>query len=138
VPNKAVIDSGPLIALFDRDDAWHASVLAFFKELEGQLYTTIAVLTEVSHLLDFHVDVQLSFLDWVAKGAIEIVDLNSEDLRVICTLSQKYSDLPMDFADASLVHISEKLGIKSVISIDCDFNVYRTLSNGYLTNLLVQ
>ena len=77
-------------------------------------------------------------LDWVAKGAIEIVDLNSEDLRVICTLSQKYSDLPMDFADASLVHISEKLGIKSVISIDSDFSVYRTLSNGYLTNLLVQ
>ena len=46
-------------------------------------------------------------------------------------------DLPVDFADASLVHISEKLGIQNVISIDSDFLVYRTLSNGYLRNLLV-
>jgi predicted nucleic acid-binding protein len=137
VPSKAVIDSGPLIALFDRDDDWHVRVVAFFREFQGQLYTTVAVLSEVVHLLDFNVKVQLGFLEWVAKGAIEIIDLNVEDLECICTLSRKYMDLPMDFADASLVHISEKLGIQNVISIDSDFLVYRTLSNGYLRNLLV-
>lgn len=133
---KAVIDSGPLIALFDKDDAWHERVVSFFEGFEGKLYSTIAVVTEVTHLLDFNLEVQLDFLSWISRGAVEIVNLQCEDIEDVCVLTKKYSDLPMDFADASLVHISDKLGIESVISVDSDFYVYRTLSNGYLSNIL--
>lgn len=135
---KAVIDSGPLIALFDKDDQWHREVISFLKHYDGKLCTTIAVITEVTHLLDFNIQVQLDFLRWISQGAVEIVDIKTDDVEDICTLTNKYSDLPMDFADASLVQIAEKLNIENVVSIDKDFYIYRTLSNGYLSNLLTQ
>lgn len=133
---KAVIDSGPLIALFDKDDDHHHKIISFIKNYNGTLYSTIAVVTEVTHLLDFNLAVQLDFLKWISRGAITLIDIKQEDLEDICSLTEKYSDLPMDFADASLVHISEKLQIDKVISIDSDCYIYRTLSNGYLSNLL--
>lgn len=136
MPSKAVIDSGPLVALFDRDDLWHERVCDFLRSYQGKLYTTIAVITEVSHLLDFHLGVQQDFLQWVAHGAVTIENLHGDDLQEICVLCQQYLNVPMDFADASLVHIAEKKQIQHVISIDSDFYIYRTLSNGYLINLI--
>jgi uncharacterized protein len=132
---SAVIDSGPLIALFDRDDAFHKRALNFIKEHDGKLYSTIAVVTEVSHLLSFSVAVQVDFLKWIARGALKLVDISEEDIDSICSLTQKYENVPMDFADASLVLIADKLNIGHVVSIDSDFYIYRTLSNGYLINI---
>ena len=133
---RAVIDSGPLIALFDKDDSLHTKVMEFFQSFAGKLYSTLAVVTELTHMLDFNVSTQIDFLKWVANGGIELVDLTEKDLVQVCTLTEKYSDIPMDFADASLVLIAEKLQIRLCISIDSDFYIYRTLSDGYLENLM--
>ena len=134
--NRAVIDSGPLIALFNGRDSYHPVAVDFIKNYKGQLYTTIAVLTEVTHLLGYHSSAQLDFLRWVKNGAINLVNLESNDLERLCELTEQYSDIPMDFADASLVIIAEKCNIRHVVSIDSDFLIYRTLSNGYLENLI--
>ena len=133
---RAVIDSGPLIALFDKDDSHHTKVMEFFKGFSGKLYSTLPVVTEVSHMLDFNVSTQIDFLKWVAIGAIELAEMTEKDLVQVCTLTEKYSDIPMDFADASLILIAEKLQVQFCISLDSDFYIYRTLSNGYLENLL--
>ncbi|MDA0347745.1 MAG: PIN domain-containing protein [Verrucomicrobia bacterium] len=133
---RAVIDSGPLIALFDRDDAHHEKTLEFLGKFNGTLYSTIAVITEVSHLLDFNAQVQWDFLDWVADGGIHLIDLDKDDIRQIGLLAKKYSDVPMDFADASLVVVAEKLKLNYVVSIDSDFLIYRTSKNKYLENLI--
>ena len=133
---RAVIDSGPLIALFDRNDAFHTQTLAFFKSFRGSLYSTSAVLTEVCHLLDFDIQAQLGFLDWIISGAVEIAELDTSDLKTIRRLTKKYADLPADFADASLIAIAEKRNIEHVVSIDGDFYVHRTLSKRHLQNLL--
>lgn len=134
--NTAVIDSGPLIALFDQSDAHHERVCAYLKQNRGKLFTTAAVLTEVTHMLDFNSQVQIDFLKWVSAGALNLFEIQKPELIRITELTQKYADIPMDFADASLVVAAEKLKIKHVISLDHDFLIYRTLSGGYLVNLL--
>ncbi len=132
---RCLIDAGPLIALFDKDDKFHIPVKEFLKKYEGLLYTTWPVITEVLHMLDFSINTQIDFLKWIRLGAIEIKQIDMADISRIIDLSEKYSDVPMDFADASLIIISELEGIKEIISIDSDFYIYRNIRNEYVENI---
>ena len=132
---KCLIDAGPLIALFDRDDKFHISVKDFIKRFKGRLYTSWPVITEVLHMLDYSVNTQIDFLKWVRKGALDIKQITTEDISRIIELSEKYSDIPMDFADASLIIIAESERIKEIISIDADFYIYRNIRNEYIKNI---
>ena len=96
---SALVDSGPLIALFDRDDAYHDAVKAFLKATPLKLTTTWPVLTEVCALLP-----QLpafDFMDFACRGGVDVEDLDAADLSSMLGLSRKYSNVPTDFADAS-------------------------------------
>ena len=64
---KTLIDSGPLIALFDRNDKYHLATVQFIKENDSQLLTTLASITETLHLLDFNRNAQIDFLSWVGE-----------------------------------------------------------------------
>ncbi len=132
---RCLIDAGPLIALFDKDDKFHILVKEFLRKYEGRLYTTWPVITEVLHMLDFSVDTQIDFLKWISFGAIEVKQIDMADISIIIDLSEKYSDVPMDFADASLIIISELENIKEIISIDSDFYIYRNIRNEYVKNI---
>jgi predicted nucleic acid-binding protein len=133
---SALIDAGPIIALFDRDDQYHQKVMEFMERFEGRLITTWPVLTEVSYMLDFHKQVQLDFLSWVSEGGIEIFELEQWQVLKIREYMDKYDDLPADFAGASLLVAAESRNIDSIISLDCDFAVYKLGSGEHLTNLL--
>lgn len=50
---------------------------------------------------------------------------SESELRRMRELMDKYSDIPMDFADASIVAAAEVLGIKTLFSLDSDFHIYR-------------
>jgi len=123
--NKILIDSGPLIALFDRNDKYHLASVEFIKSNNSELVTTLASMTETLHLLDFNRHAQIDFLGWVNAGAITLEPITSDDLQRIKELTIKYADLPMDFADACLVFLGEKLNISTIATIDRDFDVYR-------------
>lgn len=123
--SKILIDSGPLIALFDRSDKYHLASVEFIKHNKSQLITTIASITETLHLLDFSRSAQIDFLTWISAGAVTIENVTADDFSRIKELTIKYSDLPMDFADACLVLLAEKLDISAVATIDRDFDVYR-------------
>jgi predicted nucleic acid-binding protein len=114
-----------MIALFDRNDAFHGRVCAFLEDREYRFVSTLAVLTEVSYMLNFSVHAQIDFLEWILQGGVRLEDINREDIARIITLVQKYHDVPMDFADATLVAAAEKTGIHSIISLDSDFDIYR-------------
>ena len=133
---KSLIDSGPLIALFDRDDRYHVPVMSFLKEYHGHLLTSWPVITEVSHLLDFHARAQIDFLKWVSLGGLHMIQLDHRDLDRLIVLMEKYSDIPMDLADGSLIVISESLNIRNIITIDSDYYIYRTNRKRALKNLL--
>jgi len=132
---KRLIDSGPLIALFDKDDKYHDSIKTFLKSYNGVLYTSWAVITEVLHMLNFNVEVQIDFLKWIKRGGVDVVQLSQSNITRIIDLSEKYSDVPMDFADATLIIISELKNIDEIISIDSDFYIYRDIRNKYLKNV---
>jgi len=123
--NTILIDSGPLIALFDKDDNFHDKILDFIKDKKFKFVTTLAVLTEVSHVLDFNVKVQIMFFEWVMNEGVFLFEIHQKDISRIIELTKKYSDRPMDFADATLVIAAEQTNIRSIISIDSDFDIYR-------------
>lgn len=132
-----LIDAGPLIGLFDRSDKYHFKALAFMEHFQGILWTTWPVITEVSHMLDFSTKVQIAFLEWIRRGGLHIVELNESHLERIINLSEKFQDVPMDLADASLIAASEEKRLKEIASIDSDFYIYRDLRNQYLTNVFL-
>jgi predicted nucleic acid-binding protein len=125
VANTILIDAGPIIALFDRDDRYHKKMLNFIKAGNYKFVTTEAVITEVSYMLNFNIHVQLDFFEWVLRRGLILAEINQHDIPRIIDLIHKYQDLPMDFADATLVLTAEKTGIKEIISIDSDFDIYR-------------
>lgn len=133
---KTLIDAGPMIALFDKSDRYHKHVMKFLKDFDGELVTTWPVVTEVSHMLDFNIKVQIDFLKWLDIGAVNIYQTLQSDIKRIIVLSEKYIDIPMDLADSSLIVASEKLGIKDILTIDSDYDIYRTIKKEPLNNLL--
>lgn len=133
---KCLVDAGPLIALFDRDDTYHTAVKTFLQEYRGMLYSSWPVITEVSHMLDFHVETQIDFLQWIRRGAVTLLDIDTVAVDRIIELSQKYADVPMDLADSSLVALSEAHSITDIMTIDSDYYIYRTKKGKALKNLL--
>lgn len=132
---NTLIDAGPLIALFNKNDKYHKQIKEFIKNYSGSLITTWPVLTEVSHMLDFNIKTQIDFLTWVQLGAVRIEDIDNSDILRIIELSKKYSNVPMDLADASLVVLSENLNIKEIITIDSDYYIYRTINKEMIENI---
>ena len=120
-----MIDSGPLIALFDASDVYHKAIVEFIKRNPYPLITTIASVTEVLYLLDFNQNAQLDCLEWIYRGGVEIFPIKENDMKRIRELMKKYKDVPMDFADACLVHAAERLNISEIVTIDKDFLIYR-------------
>lgn len=123
--NTILIDAGPLIALFDKDDRYHKKIIEFIKNRKFKFITTTAVITEVSYMLSFNVEVQIQFFEWIMKEGVLIQEIQQVDISRIVELTKKYRDRPMDFADATLVVVAEKTGLKQIISIDSDFDIYR-------------
>ena len=127
--NRVLIDSGPLIAIFDTDDNHHIAMLKFLSKYQCCFVSTIAVFTEVSHMLDFNTKAQNDFYKWVMHKGVIINDISQSDMPRLVELTEKYADLPMDFADATLLITAEKTGIREIISLDKHFDIYR-LSTG--------
>ncbi len=122
---KILIDSGPLIALFGASDKYHKKAVNFVKTNEFPLITTIASVTEALHLLDFNRNAQIDLLEWIHRGGVEIYNIENNDFGRIKDLTEKYKDLPMDFADSCLVFLAEQIKIDTIATIDRDFSIYR-------------
>jgi len=135
VLDRILIDAGPFIALFDVDDNYHKSALEFFKKHQYRFISTLAVLTEASHMLDFNSASQQNFYEWVMYKGVIISDINQNDMPRLIELTQKYADIPMDFADATLVITAEKTGVMEIISFDKDFDIYRLPGKEHIRNV---
>jgi len=137
--NAVVVDSGPLIALFDRDDVWHAPVVTFLRTHPGlRLFATWAVLNETSALLGSRVGKQaeLDFLAWVERGGLTVASQEAGAVQGIRALVEKYRDLPFDFADASVAVLAADSGIEQVLTLDRDFDIYRDKRGKRLKSML--
>ena len=129
-----VVDAGPLIALFDRDDRHHRRAVEFAKTQRSRLITNVPVLTEATFVLRFSVEAQKDLL-WWAHRALEIDQGTASDLPRIIALLEKYRDMPADFADVSIVAMAERLNVLRVASVDSDFAVYRLVGKRKFENV---
>lgn len=121
----AILDTGPWVALIDRSESRHTECVQWLKNFSGTLYSTEAVLTEVLYILNFSVTAQCAALDFVLESVVEIVPSSAGSLKKTKNLMKKYADLPMDFADATIVCLAAETGMQNVVTFDRkDFAVY--------------
>ena len=119
--SNLVVDAGPLVALLHKDDQDHALCVDLLKRLREPLLTTWMPVTEAMYLLGFSVEAQCALLKM-----IQVLSLDIDDLPSIRKLMRQYADLPMDFADATLVQVAKRQDIDQVFTLDRrDFAVYR-------------
>ena len=136
-----LVDSGPLIALFNGGDRWHAPVLRWLQaNPQSTLVSTWCVATEACALLArrIHNDCALDFLRWVERGGLTLDRAVDGSLTEVLRISERFASLPFDLADASVAEAATRLKIRHVISIDADFDVYRDRTGKPLINLLAR
>jgi predicted nucleic acid-binding protein len=122
----AIMDTGPWVALIDRSESRHSECVHWLKDFSGRLYSTEAVLTEVLYILNFSIKAQCAAIDFVLKAVVEIVPISIDSLKKAKTLMKKYADLPMDYADASIVCLAMETGMQHVVTFDKkDFGIYK-------------
>ena len=123
---KALADTGAVLAYLDRSDRWHSRCRAALTELRLPLVTSLAVLTELFHLVgDSPREVEAAW-GFVRSGALTVLPLSDLELADLEALMRRYRDRPMDLADATLVHLAERESVSTVFTIDHDdFETYR-------------
>ena len=137
-PRIVVVDSGPIIALFDADDSYYQEALDFVSGTRAKLITTMAVITEAMYAFGKLLQARKNLLAWIKSGGITLVEPEMDDFDRIAALIEKYADLPMDFTDAVVVALCERLGIQHVASVDRDFGIYRYKGRTKFTNVFFE
>jgi predicted nucleic acid-binding protein len=87
-----LLDTGPWIAFFDKNEKRHNESVAWLKNYEGEILSTEAVLTEVMYLLDFSIKAKQGALDFVLSSAVTLVPSSIESLESVKGLLNKYKD----------------------------------------------
>jgi predicted nucleic acid-binding protein len=129
VAGELLLDTGAFVSILDRTQSKHVECKKFFEHWDGIIVTTEAVLTETSHLLKNIPNGVATCIDFVLRGGAILVPATQGALRRINELVRKYGDLPMDYADATLVALAEELSTNMVFTLDrTDFEIYRISS----------
>lgn len=121
-----LLDTGAFVALLDKSERNHPRCVEFFSNFQGRLFTTEPVLTETVYLLGQSVKAQRICIDFILNGGATLVPQSPESLERCIVLMEKYHDVPMDFADATLVVLAEEADIDEVFTLDKrGFHTYR-------------
>ena len=123
--HRALIDTGAILALLDRSDAWHKPCARALAECALPLATTAAALAEVFHFLVGDATRVAHGWRFARSGALAVLPISDDDLPHLERLMLKYADRPMDLADATLVRLAERERLTTILTIDQDFAVYR-------------
>ena len=122
----ALIDTGAIVAIVESDDKWHFACLQAMLTMRIPVLTTESVLTEAFHLIGRNSGTTDRAWDFVRSGGIALRPMGDSDLPVLQALMAQYADRPMDFADATLVHLAGRERISTILTIDHDdFETYR-------------
>ena len=121
-----LVDTGPIVALFDPADADHQRCVDVLRTVEQSMATTVPVLTEAFHLLQPASVGAQRLMDFLADDGLRVLFLDDEGLARAFQLMARYVDAPMDLADASLVVLAERLELQEIFTLDrSHFYAYR-------------
>lgn len=137
--NVWLVDTGPLVAYLDSREAEHEQVGSVLDGFIGVLATTSAVVTEVMHFVGRVRNGAIAFSELISRSGMRIHGLcEPADIRDASELMHRYADTPMDFADATLVLLAERLAATDILTLDRrGFNTYR-LPNGSHFNIVLE
>lgn len=131
-----LVDTGPLVALFDPRDGQHTHCRAVLQTIREPLVTTVPVLTEAFHMLGPAGRGASNLRAFVQRGGLSVWFMDTAGIQRAFALMQQYADHPMDLADASLVVAAEVLIARRVFTIDRqDFATYRVQRGHHLEAL---
>lgn len=122
---RIILDTGPLVAFLDKREACHSWVVRMFKDLHPPFLICEPILTEVCFLLQHQSEGIEHVQRWLDIGYLQIAFQIKGQSERIFTLLQKYRDLPMSVADASLVMMIENGIGDRVLTLDSHFRIYR-------------
>ena len=121
-----LVDAGPLVALIDADDQHHAKCVVTLQTIREPLATVWPAVTEAMYLLADVPRAQDILWEMLERSPLQLLPLYPADGPRMRELMRKYADRPMDMADAALVRVAEREGIRKIFTIDRkDFSVYR-------------
>ncbi|MGH7269699.1 MAG: type II toxin-antitoxin system VapC family toxin [Polyangiaceae bacterium] len=120
-----LIDTGVIVALLDRSERKHAACVEAVTALEAPLVTCEAVIAEACYLLRDLRGASDAVLANVDRGVFQVPFRLADASSAIRALMKRYASVPMDFADACLVHMADMLETASILTLDSDFDVYR-------------
>lgn len=121
-----LVDTGPLVALFDPKDEHHSRCGQTLAALKESLATTLPVLTEAFHILEPQSIGSNRLRDFIAKRGASVWYFDRNAVLRAFELMEIYADRPMDLADASLIVAAEELKTCKVFTVDRDdFHTYR-------------
>ncbi len=123
---SVLLDTGAFVALLDRSEKQHVPCVEWFQEFEGQLLTTEPVLTEAIYLLGPKAQNQITSIDFILQEGAVLIPQSRASLLRAKKLMEKYSNVPMDFADATLVTLAEETNVNEIFTLDHrGFQAYR-------------
>ncbi len=127
---ELLLDTGALVSLLDRTEPHHAACVECYDRWTRPVVSTEAVLTEATHLLSRLRGGREACVDFFLAGGVALVPSDTAALRRCRELLHKYADVPMDYADATLVVLAADLGTRRVFTLDADFEIYRLPGGG--------
>jgi len=118
----------------DRSDNDHRKIVNVLEKIEDPLVSVWPVVVEAMYLLSSSPQAQKALWEIFETGAVRLLSLDESDIPGMKSLMEKYRDLPMDMADAALVRVAEREGIRRILTLDQrDFAVYRVARKGKFT-----
>jgi predicted nucleic acid-binding protein len=121
-----LLDTGPLVAVLDAADQWHARCAAVWHDVADRCLTTEAVVTEASHLVARGGAPASLPLEFLLSVGIPIIALETPGHEHAVRLMNRYANVPMDYADATLVVVADALKLDTVLTTDRrGFRAYR-------------
>lgn len=126
VTGELILDTGPFVALIDRSETTHEACVEALESWTGPILTTEAVLTEALRLLGPTSPPRRACVSFILRGTVLLVPASVPALRRATELMEKYEDIPMDYADATVVALAEEVGTDQVFTLNRrNFTMFR-------------
>jgi uncharacterized protein len=123
---RILVDTGPLVAILSRDDAYHEVCVDSLRQMPGPLFSCWLVITEAAWLLRRTPQALQQLLNGIDGRFLELLPLAGEEATAIASLMKRYEDITPQLADAALVYLAMREQIDTIFTLDQrDFSIYR-------------
>ena len=123
--SRVIVDTGPLVALLNRNDHAHVWVVQQLQDIQPPMVTCESVLAEATYLTRQTPGARVALIEMVGESFLTIGMAVADHHSALLAMVRRYADVPMSLADACLVRLAELFPQSPVLTLDSDFSVYR-------------